>query len=174
MARSRAHPAPRRRQSAFSLVGEMPGAGLAAGGGFVSFLLKGQLGIHHELLAGSGSAAHAASARPATRIVVSAYTRRRRIGASLRRNRENKSVNEGAYAKTRRGCPEQFVLAGPPRDAIQPEKAPIRGEPMIRRLFALTCLVCLAPAVSGQSDDVKATIAYVQKLQTNTGGFLSM
>jgi prenyltransferase beta subunit len=45
---------------------------------------------------------------------------------------------------------------------------------MIRRLLALSCLVCLAPAAAGQPDDVKATIAYVQKLQTGNGGFLSM
>ena len=46
---------------------------------------------------------------------------------------------------------------------------------MIRHALALVCFaapVCLARA--GQPDDVKATIAYVQKLQTNTGGFLSM
>ena len=43
---------------------------------------------------------------------------------------------------------------------------------MIRHALALVCFTapfCLARA--GQPDDVKATIAYVQKLQTNGGGF---
>ncbi len=41
-------------------------------------------------------------------------------------------------------------------------------------LLVLAGLLCPAWARADEPADVKATIAYVQKLQTNTGGFLSM
>src|SRR5262249_23143266 len=46
---------------------------------------------------------------------------------------------------------------------------------MTRKILALALLVALAPAARAQQpDDVQQTIAFVQKLQTNPGGFLSM
>src|SRR5438552_9685813 len=96
------------------------------------------------------------------------------MGASLRR--ENEIAKKRVYAKMPGPCPEQFVLAGTQALAIQPEKSPRPKEnAMMRHTLALICFAvpfCLARA--GQPDDVKASIAYVQKLQTNTGGFLSM
>src|SRR5207253_8166867 len=72
----------------------------------------------------------------------------------------------------------QTKLSLPARDSspykLRRANSP-KENPMIRPTLALVCLalpVCLAPAA--QPDDVKTTIAYVQKLQTSTGGFLSM
>ena len=44
----------------------------------------------------------------------------------------------------------------------------------MRLLAFLVCATCLAPLVAQETAPDKATIAYVQKLQTSTGGFLSV
>src|SRR5262245_37991768 len=47
-------------------------------------------------------------------------------------------------------------------------------EPMHRLLFIGVMAVLAAPLYAGDDPGVKQTIAYVQKLQTSTGGFLAM